>query len=340
MKQKLAVILFNLGGPSVQEDVQKFLYNLFSDPYIIGLPFGVRQGLAFLISSLRAKSAKANYALMGGGSPIVSETELQRDALELSMKQSEAYETRVFMAMRYWHPFIKDVVAEVDAYNPDKIVLLPLYPQFSSTTSLSSFDEFDRHYKGNAEVKKICCYALNDDFIKAQAELIRKHLPQAGENVRILFSAHGLPMKIVEQGDSYPKQIVACVEKIMQNVGELDYEVCYQSRVGPLKWLQPSTDETIKKAGLEGKNILLVPIAFVSEHIETLVELDQEYGELAHENNIKTYVRVPTVRADAYFISALKSEIIHALQGSETIRGDFNCEKCDRFCPKHRLKTA
>lgn len=336
MRKKLAVLLLNLGGPLGQDDVQGFLYNLFADKYIIGLPFGLRQALAWLISSRRAEGAKANYAKMGGGSPLLAETQSQAKALESLLVADRELDTKVFIGMRYWHPFIEDTAKEIAAYAPDEVVVLPLYPQFSSTTTLTAVEAFKKNYTGSGRVRTICCYSQNAHFIEAQLEIIRPQLANLGDNGRILFSAHGLPQKIVDAGDPYQKQVEATVANIMSKLGDYDYEVCYQSRVGPLKWIGPSTDDSIRKAGRDGKSVMVVPIAFVSEHIETLVELDEEYGHLAKESGISTYVRVPTVRTNETFITALKDEVVKALHSDEPIIGDFECQSCHKFCLKKR----
>ncbi len=335
--KRVAVLIFNLGGPAKQADVRGFLYNLFSDPYIIGLPWGMRHGLAALIANGRARSARANYAKMGGGSPILMETKAQAKALENQLGQLSQIEARVFIGMRYWHPFMAETVTEIEAWGPDEIVVLPLYPQFSSTTTLSGFDAFKEAYSGSAKVHYICCYAQNDNFIRAQVQLIRNRLDKLpADNRRILFSAHGLPEKIIRQGDPYQEQVERCVAKIMAELGEIDHIVCYQSRVGPLTWIGPSTEDAIRQAGADGRNILVVPIAFVSEHVETLVELDGDYGDLASKLGITHFERVPTLRNNLTFIQGLVVEIDKALKTSGTVTGDNDCAVCHKFCPKQR----
>lgn len=334
--KRIAVLIFNLGGPAKPGDVRDFLYNLFSDPYIIGLPWGLRQGVAALIANGRAKSARANYARMGGGSPILAETEAQGRALEKALKkQLRGQEVRVFVGMRYWHPFIAETVAEVEAWTPDEIVVLPLYPQFSSTTTLTGFDAFKKAYSGPAKVRYVCCYAGNDDFVAVQAGIVAEWMKLAGDNVRILFSAHGLPEKIIRQGDPYQEQVERCVARIMAELGDIDHVVCYQSRVGPLAWIGPSTEDAIREAGASGKDVVVVPIAFVSEHIETRVELDMDYGALAAACGVRTYVRAPTVKTAPRFIAALAGEVIKAL-ASDGITGDNDCAACHVYCPKRR----
>jgi protoporphyrin/coproporphyrin ferrochelatase len=332
--KRVAVLVFNLGGPEKQADVKGFLYNLFADRRIIDLPWGIRQGVAEMISSRRAPMARKNYALMGGGSPILSETRDQAVALEKHLNKGAGIEAKVFIGMRYWHPFIEDSVKEIERWKPDEVVVLPLYPQFSSTTTLSGFEAFKKAWRGKAPVKYVCCYSDNDHFIEAQVKIVQEGLKSAGPNCRILFSAHGLPEKIIKKGDPYQAQVEACVAKIVAQLGDVDHDICYQSRVGPLKWIGPSTDEAVAVAGWDGKDVLVVPIAFVSEHIETRVELDIEYRHLATESGVKTYVRAPTLRTHKDFIQALGAEVMKALGTSGQVIGDHDCGKCHKFCPK------
>ena len=338
--KRVAVLLFNLGGPKNPEDVQGFLYNLFADKNIINLPFGLRQGVASLISSRRAESAKKNYAYMGGGSPILKETQKQADALQAYISaNTKGIEAKVFIGMRYWHPFVEDTVKEIEVYAPDEIVLLPLYPQFSSTTTLSSFQAFDKAYKGKAKVTRICCYSDNGYFIKAHVDAIAAKIKSLKDpaSYRLLFSAHGLPESIIARGDPYQEQVESGVAKIMAALGNpIEHSICYQSRVGPMKWIGPSTDASIEKAGKEGKSIILVPIAFVSEHIETLVELDIEYAHLAANAGVKDYIRLPALGVNPNYIKALNDEVLKAIGSQAQVIGDHDCAKCHSFCPKKR----
>lgn len=340
--KRVAILLFNLGGPKNPEDVKPFLYNLFRDKYIIGLPFGIRQGVASMIANRRAPEARKNYAHMGGGSPILKETEAQAKALETYINsKTKGLEARVFVGMRYWHPFIEQAAIDIAAWKPDEVVLLPLYPQFSSTTTLTAFDAFANAYKGPGKVSHVCCYASNDHFIKAHVDLIRTRLKTFKdlENYRLLFSAHGLPEKIVKQGDPYQEQVESTVARVMAGLNmSVDHVICYQSRVGPLKWIGPSTDETIRKAGEDGKNVVVIPIAFVSEHIETLVELDIEYGHLAREAGIADYVRIPTLGVNEDYIKALNDEVLKAVGSSAEVIGDHDCAACHGYCPKRRAR--
>lgn len=338
MGRRIAIVLFNLGGPDGPDSVKPFLRNLFRDPAIIQAPGPVREGLAWLISTLREKSAKENYDKMGGGSPLVPETEKQAAALIQALKTAAPDdEFRCFIAMRYWKPFTEDAVREVEAWDPDEVVLLPLYPQFSTTTSGSSLKAW--RDKGGRQGRAACCFPLEDAFIEAHANLIRRTFEAAGapENARLLFSAHGLPEKIVKGGDPYQWQVERTAEAVAAKLPEIaDWQVCYQSRVGPLKWIGPATEEAIEQACADEKHILLTPIAFVSEHIETLVELDEEYAELAHEQGAKGYDRVPALGTEPAFIAALASVVQTALAGGDGLKpphGQVICPAEFGRCP-------
>ncbi|WP_019960451.1 ferrochelatase [Woodsholea maritima] len=333
MGRKIAVVLFNLGGPDLPEDVQPFLQNLFRDPAIINLPGLIREPLAWIISKKRAPEAQVNYDKMGGGSPLLPETKKQADALKAQLQAlSPDDEFQIIIAMRYWHPFVEEAVELVKEFEPDETVLLPLYPQFSTTTTGSSLTAWTK--AGGGPARTICCYPQEGDFIKAHAELILKSWKAAGspEGVRVLFSAHGLPEKIIEAGDPYQWQVERTVEAVRQYLPAFDdIEICYQSRVGPLKWIGPSTDECVIRASEAGRHILLVPIAFVSEHIETLVELDEEYYELAQEHKVLGYTRVPTLSVNAGYIKALSALTLEALEGDVGIKPPQGA----RLCPAH-----
>lgn len=329
--RKLAIVLFNLGGPDEPDAVKPFLRNLFRDPAIIGAPGPVREGLAWLISTLRAKSARENYAKMGGGSPIMPETLKQAEALTAALQVDHPDdEIRVFPAMRYWHPFVEDVAREVNAWAPDKTVLLPLYPHFSTTTTGSSLTAWQA--AGGHEAAIVCCYPLEPAFLDAHAGLIRERWEAVGrpEKIRLLFSAHGLPEKTIASGDPYQWQVEQTAAAVAERLPEItDWQVCYQSRVGPMKWIGPSTEEAIAQAAADNRDILLTPIAFVSEHIETLVELDEEYAVLAKEQGVTGYHRVPALGADASFIAALAR-----LAGDALSQADGLCPPGkSRICP-------
>jgi ferrochelatase len=314
---KLAIVVFNLGGPDGPAAVRPFLENLFRDPAIIGLPAVARYPLASFIAKRREKLAQANYDLIGGASPLLAETEAQARALEAQLKQdAPEVEARVFIAMRYWKPFARDAAREVAAFEPDEIVLLPLYPQYSTTTTASSLKDWYAAYRGPGRSRAICCYPTAEGLAAAHAEAIRERWETAGrpENLRVLFSAHGLPQKVVDAGDPYRAQIEATAARIAARLPELpDWRVCFQSRVGPMKWLEPATVDEIRRAGAEGKGVVIAPVAFVSEHVETLVELDQDYARVAREAGCSPYLRAPTPGVRAPFIEDLAHAVLIAL---------------------------
>ncbi len=337
-RRRVAVVLFNLGGPDGPDAVRPFLFNLFNDPAIIGLPGILRTAVAKLISSRREESAKANYALMGGGSPLLPETRKQAEALQAVLAaRSPDDEIRCFIAMRYWHPMTAETAAEVAAWAPDEIVLLPLYPQFSTTTTGSSAKAWREAYKGPGRTRTICCYPTERGLVEAHARLIRDSWSAAGHAgpVRLLFSAHGLPEKVVKQGDPYQHQIEATCAAVAAQLGAgWDWRVCYQSRVGPMKWIGPSTEDEIRAASADGLALVVVPIAFVSEHVETLVELDHEYGELARGAGCPAYVRVPALSVTGTFIEGLAGLVTDSLDRLGTAPGaGYACPgygKCPR----------
>ena len=304
-----AVVLMNLGGPDSPKAVRPFLYNLFSDPAILGLPTVLRRPLAWLIARQRSRVAVEIYAYLGGASPLLPNTEAQARALEAEMGP----EYRCFIAMRYWHPMTRAAVAAVKEWRPDEVVLLPLYPQFSTTTagsSLKAWHEEARTQGLACPTRTVPAYPTEPGFIAALAGLIDKGLAEAvagRKPVRLLLSAHGLPLKIVRKGDPYPQQVentaVAVVAALAQPIS--DWRVCYQSRVGPLAWLGPSVEEELRAAGRDSIAVVIAPISFVSEHSETLVELDRDYRRLAEACGVPVYVRVPTVGTEPRFIAGL-----------------------------------
>lgn len=325
MGKKLAVVLFNLGGPDGPRAVRPFLFNLFRDPAIIGLPAIARYPIAALISASREKMAKANYAIMGGGSPLLPETEKQARALEAELAKSlPDVEAKCFIAMRYWNPLTGETAKQVKAFAPDEIVLLPLYPQYSMTTTGSSLKAWRETYSGPGRQTTVCCYPDEAGLIEAHARLIRETWEKAGSptNLRLLFSAHGLPEKVILAGDPYQKQIEATAAAVAAKLpAELDWTVCYQSRVGPMKWIGPSTDDEIRRAGADGKGVIVTPIAFVSEHVETLVELDHEYAELAKDVGVTPYIRVPALGDAPEFIGGLAGMVAKAMSAGGVIPG-------------------
>jgi ferrochelatase len=317
-RPRRAVVLFNLGGPDSLDAVRPFLFNLFNDRAIIGAPGPIRRLIATLISRRRAPVAREIYEKIGGRSPILEETQAQADALETAL--SEDAETRVFIAMRAWHPLTEEAAAAVKDFGPDEVALLPLYPQFSTATTGSALDEWRKQAERiglNAPTRAICCYPAEPFFAEAYARGVRKMLDEMGRErpVRVLFSAHGLPERIIKSGDPYAWQTQRTVEAIVARIGrpDLDHVLCYQSRVGPLTWIRPATDDEIRRAGAERKAVIVVPIAFVSEHSETLVELDMEYSILARESGVPDYRRVPTLSADPMFIAGLAGLVRTAL---------------------------
>ncbi len=341
---KVAVVLFNLGGPDKLDSVKPFLFNLFNDKAIIGAPNPIRFLLAKLISSRREKTAQEIYEHLGGKSPILEETEAQRKLLEDLLNGSKTQKSlkkatkfKCFITMRYWHPFAEETVNQVKKFKPQKIILLPLYPQFSTTTSASSFEDWHKHSKkaGLAvNTTEICCYPHHPDFIAAHVTQIKNTLKKLPKKpYRILFSAHGLPQKIIDKGDPYQWQVEYSTAHIVEQlkIKDLDYRICYQSKVGPLKWLEPSTETEIENAAKDKVTLVIVPIAFVSEHSETLVELDIEYRELAEEHGLKNYYRVPTLSANKKFIENLANLCISKLGGKK----DFYSE---RICPNNFCK--
>ena len=301
-----AVVLMNLGGPDSLAAVKPFLRNLFADPAIIGLPAPLRLPLAWLIAARRAATARDIFAHIGGASPLLANTETQAAALEAVLGGG----WRCFIAMRYWRPLTGAAVAAVREWRPDEVVLLPLYPQFSTTTTASSFAAWHREAARQrlaAPTNEVRSYPIAPLFIAALAGLAAEVLDRAGAGARLLFSAHGLPLKTVRAGDPYPQEVAATASAVAAALGRtgLDWRVCYQSRVGPLAWLGPSIEEEVRRAGRDGVPLVVAPISFVSEHSETLVELDRDYRRLAAACGVPAYHRVPTVGTDRRFIAAL-----------------------------------
>ena len=331
---KLAVVLFNLGGPDRPEAVEPFLRTLFSDPAIVSLPSFLRIPLGRLIARRRAPLAQTIYARIGGRSPILQETQAQARALESALAAT-GIEARAFVAMRYWHPFSEETARALRDWAPERIVLLPLYPQFSTTTTQSSLDDWKRA-AGKVGIaapqSQICCYPTNDGFIETLAGAIRERLAERrpGLRYRLLLSAHGLPERVIARGDPYRWQIEQTAKILVEKLGTeiSDQVVCYQSRVGPLAWIGPSTDGEIRRAGREGLGVIVAPIAFVSEHSETLVELDIEYAKLAAESGVPHYLRSATVGVRGAFIEALAGLVRRAVVS----QGGTGCAN-SRLCP-------
>lgn len=333
--EKTGIVLLNMGGPDSLDAVQPFLYNLFSDHDIIQIPKPIQKPVAFLISKIRAKKTKKYYEIMGGKSPQKEQTLLQ--AKELQSVLGDGY--KVVVAMRYWHPFTEEALDELFKEDLKQIVLLPLYPHYSRTTTGSSFNEFDRkvrkyiksgkytvlstlkgvknpyYYSSNIPIKKINCYFNNPDYINAMVENIKENIPKDYKDCYFLFTAHSLPEKIILDGDPYKKQTEETVRLIMEHFKGVKYSLAYQSKVGPVKWLEPFTDQEIERLAKEGvKKLVVIPVSFVSEHSETLYELDYLYGNMAKELGIENYIRIPTLKTHTKFIQALKNIIINNLQ--------------------------
>ena len=313
--KKVAVIVYNLGGPDKLEDIRKYLFNLFYDVLIIPNPF--KWILAKFISYRREKTAKAIYSNLGGRSPLLKETLDQQKSLQESLNSEREYDYKVFTAMQCWKPEFKDILDKVIEFNPDKIITIPLYPQFSSVTTGVSIRKISRDFrKYKGKITNICCYYNEDKFIESHSELIftTNNIEKLNTGkYRILFSAHGLPQLLVDRGDPYQFQIEEMVGKIVEKTGvkNLDWKITYQSRVGRIQWLKPDTEEEIIRAGLEKKSLIIVPISFVSEHVETLVELDIEYKRIADKYNID-YIRITTLRTNKMYMEMLKDLTIKA----------------------------
>ena len=329
---KTAIVLFNLGGPDNPGSVKSFLLNLFNDPLIIRLPGLLRTPLAWLIANRRNKKAQSIYNEIGGKSPILEITRSQARALGRAL-EAAGVDSQVFVSMRYWHPTTSEAVKQVQEYNPDQVFLLPLYPQYSTTTSKSSLDAwFKESKKQNLQIntKYVCCYPTNEKLIEAHSSLIQKKIEGINsKKIRILFSAHSLPVSIIKGGDPYQWQVQQTVQSIMKKLtGVEEHVLCYQSKVTPVKWLEPSTPDEIKRAIKDDVVIIVVPIAFVSDHSETLVELDIQYKNLAQEMGSKDYYRIEALNINEIFIEGLKDLV---LGGQDT---DTKNNISSKICPK------
>ncbi|MDX1924013.1 MAG: ferrochelatase [Rickettsiaceae bacterium] len=334
-EKKLAIVLFNLGGPDKLSSVRPFLYNLFSDKWIIRAPNIIRKLIAFFISATRNRLAKSNYSLMGGKSPLLHETTKQKEALENELENMGMGNFKVFISMRYWHPFSKEAVSQIKEFGAESIIYLPLYPHCSSSTTLSSFEDFDKELAKTypvQDIKKIGCYFDDNDFISSHIELIEEKLKlfENTKKLRILFSAHSIPKKFVTQGDPYEWQINKTYKSIAESPKISKYEtiLCYQSKVGPIEWLSPSTEHVVEESAKLGYDILVIPIAFVSEHIETLVELDIEYKQIATKYDV-CYERVDALGVNKKFIKSLAKYISQANFSDKKVLG-LGSDLCPR----------
>jgi ferrochelatase len=321
-QKKLAVVLMNLGGPDHLENVRPFLYNLFSDPAIISLPSPIRQILARFIAVRRTSKAQDIYKRLGGKSPLLENTECQQQALEACLQEIlPDWTSKVFIAMRYWHPLTEETVAAVKTWGADLVIPLPLYPHYSTTTTASSLKRWE-DLAGNLKSLPQVCYFQEPGFIQAYQELIQKTLDRSPHPLplRILFSAHGIPQKLVVQGDPYQWQIEQSVAAIMQAF-KVDHRICYQSRVGPLQWLKPSLEDELNQAARDQVGVIVVPVSFVSEHSETLVELDMDFKAKALALNIPHYDRVATVGDHPAFIRGLGRLVAERVATQQSSQG-------------------
>ncbi len=326
--EKIAVVLLNLGGPSAESDIAPFLFNFFMDRNIIGLPLPLRWLVAKRFSHSRSRGpARDAYAKLGFKSPLLDNSRAQAAALEAELK-ARGFDAACHVSMRYWHPLASEVIKQLSADPPGHLILLPLYPQFSTTTTGSSLENFQAEVEAQdgalharwddqTKVSRICCYPALDGFIKASADNIRAELAKAPKKARLLLSAHGLPEKIIASGDPYQKQCEETAAAIVKelNIPGLDWQVCYQSRVGPLKWIGPSIGDALEKAAKDGVGVVVYPHAFVSEHVETLVELDMEYRHVAQRLKIPYYGRAQTVGTHPAFIAGLAQLVQDRLAG-------------------------
>lgn len=320
---RVGVLLLNLGGPDQLEDVRPFLFNLFSDPEIIRLPFPwLQKPLAWLISTLRVEKSQENYRQIGGGSPLRRITEEQALAMQ-QVLQEKGTEAQVYIGMRYWHPFTEEAIARIKRDKIEKLVILPLYPQFSISTSGSSFRLLEKIWQQDPTLQKVDYTVIpswynRSGYLQAMADLIAKELDQLEnpDQVHIFFSAHGVPLSYVEEaGDPYQREIEECTRLIMQTLNRPNpHTLAYQSRVGPVEWLKPYTEDAIPQLAEQGvKELLVVPISFVSEHIETLQEIDMEYRELAEEAGIHHFYRVPALNTHPIFVDDLAQMVVESL---------------------------
>ncbi len=334
---RVGVLLLNLGGPEQLEDVRPFLFNLFSDPEIIRLPLPwLQKPLAWLISSSRARRSQENYQQIGGGSPLRRITEEQGLALRQTLKE-RGHDTDIYIGMRYWYPFTEEAIARIQRDRIEDLVILPLYPHFSISTSGSSFRLLEKIWLEDPSLNRINYTVIpswydRPGYVNAMADLIAQELDKLPnpQDAHIFFSAHGVPVSYVEEaGDPYQREIEGCTELIMKALNRPNqHTLAYQSRVGPVEWLQPYTEDAIASLGEQGvKTLVVVPISFVSEHIETLQEIDIEYRELAEEAGIENFCRVPALNTHSGFIDDMADMVVEALRAprrlfSEVIQPD------------------
>lgn len=337
---KKAVVFFNMGGPNKIEEVRGFLFNLFYDKNIIRLVNPLRVFVAWMISTLRYKKSSEEYKKLGGKSPLLENTNMQIEGIKNEIKDPTY---NYHLGMRYNCPRTADVISTLKFNKIKEVLLVPLYPQFSTTTSKSSLEEFLRKSKrAKFNLRTVCCYHKEDFFVDAQVDLMSKMYEQINKKytTKVLFSAHGLPKSYVKKGDPYEKQVRECSQLIfdrfmklnkMENSPYVEMVVCFQSKVGPQQWLTPNTEDVIQK--MEGFNVIVVPLAFVSEHIETLIELDEQYKKLAYKSGAKHYLRVPTVSTHPVFIKGMANMIKKIFDNEVQCKGD-----CSKYC--RRIKNV
>ena len=316
--RRVGIVLFQLGGPDTLEAIQPFLYNLFCDPDIIDFPFARigRKPLAKLISTTRARKVQHHYSTIGGGSPIRPNTEGQARALERELR-SRGVDAHCFVAMRYWHPFTREAIAQLQAAECDEVVLLPMYPQYSSTTTGSSLNEWNRHFRDDIPVYCVETFYRNTMYLDSVVEKVSTALsrfPQPGRP-EIIFSAHSIPMSVIEKGDPYQRQIEETVRLVSERGGWGNpHRLCYQSKVGASRWLQPSLTNTLRQLASERvREICIVPIAFVSDHVETLGEIDHEARHLAEQLGLTQFEMSAGLNDSPKFIQALGQIVQDAL---------------------------
>lgn len=344
---RVGVLLLNLGGPDRLEDVRPFLFNLFSDPEIIRIPFPwMQKPLAWMISTLRSQRSQDNYRQIGGGSPLRRITEAQASAIEANL-QSKGQDAKVYIGMRYWHPFTEEAIASIRRDGIERLAILPLYPQYSISTSGSSFRLLEQLWQEDPSLDRIDYTVIpswyqRPGYLNAMAQLIARELDRlpSSDEIHIFFSAHGVPRSYVEEaGDPYQQEIEDCTRLIMKALDRPNpHTLAYQSRVGPVEWLQPYTEDAIAELAGQGvKALLVVPISFVSEHIETLQEIDIEYRELAEEAGINRFYRVPALDTDPTFIDDLANLAIEALEApSMTFESVVRPQKKVKMYPQER----
>ena len=320
---RLGVVLFQLGGPDTLEAIEPFLYNLFCDPDIIDFPFARlgRKPLAKLISSTRAHKVRHHYASIGGGSPIRFHTERQARALEGELNR-RGLDVCCFVAMRYWHPFTSEAVAALERADRNEIVLLPLYPQYSSTTTGSSLNEWNRRFRQNrAPVHVVTEFYRHEDYLDALAEAVDRTLERFENPARplLIFSAHSVPLAVIERGDPYQQQIEETVALLMERGGWSNgHRLCYQSKIGASRWLQPTLRGTLQQvAGEKIDEVCVVPISFVSDHVETLGEINHEARALATRLGIRQFEMTPGLNDSPTFIRALADLVLEAVDVRE-----------------------